>query len=242
MAKPEIQIYTDDKYNNNGQAHIEATLTTANTNGINAGVVQLIGKNTGIFNGHYVRIKDVSLSGGLSFVGNPAETSQHLTCGLRLIFFRLKQDQYTDPARIDVIRIVNDKNQEYYMNCPLEEGFSTRYKLVADRKFYLKPFESPAKCFRIRFKYPYSLRSYYGFQNGAPSSTNPANSLFCVWYICRLGTINANDSVDTFSSEIYLKFAYTDDNYVEPSTNPESKINVDSLDLDTNDKDIDANK
>lgn len=237
MAKPEIQIYTDDKYHNNGQAHIEANLDTTHTNGMNSGIVQLIGKQNEVFNGHYARIKDVSLSGGLTFMGNPANIDQHLTCGLRLIFFRLKNDQYANPARTDVLRIINDKNQEYYMTSPLEEGFSTRYKLVADRKFYLKPVDSPSKCFRIRFKYPYSLRSAFGLDyDSSGTYNNPANTLYCVWYIARLGTITANDSVDTFSSEVYLKFAYTDDNYTTPGTTAK---NIDEKNED-NDEDNDT--
>ena len=237
LTKPEVQIYTDDKYNNNGQASVEMELNTSHLSGYNLGITQLIGKNNHCFNGRYARIRDFTLTGSFEFIGNPQEVLQQQVCGLRVILFRIKADQYAAPIVSDAIDVKNDKNNAYYMNSPLPEGFSTRFKLVADRKYYIKPELGPAKCFKIHCKYPYSLRSMFGLDVNPGQSQNAcANTLYCVWYICRLGTFTGS-SVDNFTGEMYLKFAYTDDTHTQSI----GAKNVDEKNEDV-DEDVDENK
>lgn len=223
MTKPEIQIYTDDA-NNNGTPHLDVNLTTSETSGYKTGCVPIINRQDNCFTGHYARIRDVSITGTLEFIGNPSETAQAQTCGLRLIFFRLRSDIYGAPSRTDIMKIINSKPNNYYLNCPLESGFSTRYKLVRDFRTVLTPTSGPTKSFRIRFKYPYALLSKAKLET--EGSTYSRNSLWCLYYICRAGTFNGS-SVDTFSFNGYLKFAYTDDIYTSTEDNNSKAKDVD---------------
>lgn len=209
MTKPELQIYTDD-INNSGTPHIDIDLTTSDTNGYKSACLPIINRGNGCFNGHYARIKDVTITASLEYMGNPLEGAQTQTCGLRLIFFRTRADMVENPNRTDILKILNDKPNNYYLNCPLEQGFSTRYKLVKDFRTVLTPQSSPAKSYKIHFKYPYSLLAKTSLD--VSSQSRCKNSLWCVYYICRAGTY-AGSSVDTFQFSGYLKFAYTDDNY-----------------------------
>lgn len=231
MTKPEIQIYTDDA-NNNGTPHLDINLTTTNINGYYTGVAPIINRADNCFTGHYARIRDVSITGTLEFLGNPIEGPQTQTCGLRLIFFRLRADTYGAPSRTDVLKILNDKPNNYYLNCPLESGFSTRYKLVKDFRAVLTPTSGPTKSFRIKFKYPYALLSKAKLETAG--TTYSKNSLWCVYYICRAGTYTGS-SVDTFSYNGYLKFAYTDDIYTSTEDNNTKVINDDAEDEDDED-------
>lgn len=219
MNKPEIQIYTDDT-NNNGTPHFDINLTTSEVQGYKTGITEVITKNNGCFNGHYARIKDVTITGTLEYIGNPNETAQTQICGLRLIFFRLKADTYDPPSRTDVMKVVYNKPNNYYLNSPLEPGFSTRYKLVKDFRTVLTPTSGPTKSFKITFKYPYALLSKSKLESTGSYSFSK-NSLWCVYYICRAGTYTGS-SVDTFSYNGYLKFAYTDDTYTAGSDNAKS--------------------
>lgn len=225
MTKPEIQIYTDDD-NNGGTPHLDVNLTTSDNQGYSAGIAPIITRQNNCFTGHYCRIKDVSITGALEFVGNPVSGPQTQTCGLRLIFFRLRSDMTSSPTRVDILRITNNKPTNYYLNCPLNDGFATRYKLVRDFRTVLTPTSGPTKSFRIRFKYPYALLSKAKLETEGGSRCR--NSLWCVYYICRAGTYTGS-SVDTFSYNGYLKFAYTDDIYT--STEDGAKSAKDDADV-----------
>ena len=202
LTKPEVQIYTDD-VNNSGTPHLDLNLTTSDVNGYVSGVAPLITRQNNCFVGHYARIRDITITGSLEFQGNPAEGPQAQTCGLRLIFFRLKSDMVENPSRTDILKIVNDKPNNYYLNCPLEQGFSTRYKLVKDVRMVMTPQSGPAKSYKIHFKYPYALLSKARLETAGYSRCK--NSLWCVYYLCRAGTYTGS-SVDTFSYNGYLHF------------------------------------
>ena len=205
LTKPEIQIYSDDD-NNGGTPHFDFDLTTSNVDGYRAALLPVITRANGCFCGHYARIKDVQMTFTIEFMGNPAETPQAQTCGLRLIFFRVKSDIVENPSRTDILKIVNDKPNNYYLNCPLESGFSTRYKLVKDFRTVMTPQSGPAKSFKISFKYPYSLQSKGKLD--VSGNSRAKNSLWCVYFLISgssTGSFSFNSfSTDSFSSSIFL--------------------------------------
>lgn len=226
LSKPEIQIYQTER------PTIDAAVLTDTIRGRDFSVHRCIDQGLNIFNGRYARIKNVTFTGSFTFNGNPGETEQKCVGCLRLIFFRCKTQEWSLPVAGDVLPIdMTNCTNEYFMKCPLMKGFSTRYKLVGDYKFYLHPQKSNIRFINIKLKYPYSIRrSHPMTDDDFENHEFPINTLGCVAYICRAGEYTS--SLDTFTSELFMKLAYTDDNYTVPDNNNRAKT-------DTND---DSNK
>lgn len=219
MNKPEIQIYQNES------ATIDTAVTTDTTRGRYFDVHRCIDQGLNIFNGKYARIKNVTFTGSLNFNGNPGQTDQKCVGCLRLIFFRSKVQQHEVPAPGDILPVsmINCPN-EYFMKCPFKQGFSTKYKLVGDYKFYLYPQKSNIRFINIKLKYPYSLRREHDMNpNVYENNDFPTNSLMCCSYICRAGDYTTN--LDTFETELFMKLAYTDDNYTLGNTRSKNNTN-----------------
>lgn len=221
MNKPEIQIYQSTT------SPIYTEVTTDTLNGRTFSLHRCVDHGLDIFDGRIAKLKNVVFTGSFKFAGNPAETEQGAVGCLRLIFFRPVQQVWTLPSINDVLPYQADYTNDYFMKCPLSRGFSVRYKLVGDYKFYLYPQKSSLRFINLRIKYPYSLRRADSLNNTGSLANNafPANSLFCVSYICRTGEYQ---NLDTFNAELFMKLAYTDDLVaVEPNRmiQPEMKDN-----------------
>lgn len=226
LSKPEIQIYQTE------QPTIDAAVLTDTLRGRDFSVHRCIDQGLNIFNGRYARIKNVQFTGSFTFNGNPGETDQKCVGCLRLIFFRCKTQEWSLPLAGDVLpgHLTNCTN-EYFMKCPLTTGFSTRYKLVGDYKFYLHPQKSNIRFINIKLKYPYSIRRGHAMAgDGLENNEYPVNTLGCVAYICRAGEYTG--SLDTFSSELFMKLAYTDDNYTPANNRQQSKTDTNNVKID----------
>lgn len=204
MNKPEVQVYQSTT------SPIYTEVVTDTLNGRTFSLHRCIDHGLGIFNGRIARLKNVTLTGSFKFAGNPAETEQGAVGCLRLVFFRPIQQIWALPSLQEVLPYQYDEyTNDYYMRCPLSHGFSVRYKLVGDYKFYLYPQKSSMKFINLRIKYPYSLRRADDLSATVQANNAfPANSLFCVSYICRTGEYQ---QLDTFNAELFMKLAYTDD-------------------------------
>lgn len=213
MSKPEVQIYQSDV------SPIYTEVTTDTLNGRTFALHRVVDHGLDIFNGRLARLKNLFLTGSFKFTGNPRETSQEAVGCLRLVFFRATQVYWGLPAVVDVLPSnVTNYTNEYFMKCPLSQGFSARFKLVADYKFYLFPKKSSTKFLNLRIKYPYNLRRAEEMNSEVhEDNAFPMNSLFCVSYICRTGE---SSSIDCFDAELFMKLAYTDDNNTLGQNNP----------------------
>lgn len=211
LAKPEIQVYES------ADCVVDAQLYSESVSGRSFELHRCIDQSLGIFSGRYVRCRDITFTGGFNWDGNPGTDPQSKTGCLRLIFFRPKQQQWAIPSIGDIIPYTQDKDNEYFMRCPLNRGFSMKYALVGDYKFYLNPQTCSSRCIKIHMKYPYSLRRSIEIDpTRSPNNAFPTNSLFCVSYICRIGGPNV---LDTFGCGLYMKLAYTDDHYYDADAN-----------------------
>lgn len=230
LSKPELQVYQSDA------ATIDTAITTDTVRGRYFSVHRCIDQGLNLFNGKYARIKNAVFTGSLSWGGNPGELTQQCVGCLRLIFFRPKTQQWDVPAPGDILPVsmINCPN-EYFMKCPLRQGFSTKYKLVGDYKFYLYPQKSNIRFINIRIKYPYSLRREHDMNNDDYENNEfPTNSLMCCSYICRAGDYTS--VLDTFNTELFMKLVYTDDNYSTAGNNrqlkTDSKTDINDVKID----------
>lgn len=215
MNKPEIQIYQPST------ATIDTAVSSDTLGGKAFTFHRCIDQGLGIFDGKYARIKSVRFTGSFNWTGNPAESAQEAIGCMRLIFFRPICQIWGTPSIDDILPSNRtDFSNEYYMKCPLVNGFSTKYKLVGDYKFYLFPQKQGIRFINFNLKYPYSIRRSEDFDTvGHMNSAFPVNSLFCVSYIARVGEYT---SLDTFQTELFIKLAYTDDSVATQSTRDKS--------------------
>lgn len=211
MTKPETQIYQPTT------AVIDNQLYSTSTNGRSIEMHRCIDQSLDIFDGRYARIKNVQFTGSFNWDGNPDSSPQDCVGCLRLIFFRPVKQQWSIPSINDVLPYnATEFSNEYFIKCPLKYGFSTKFKLVADYKFYLYPQKSSTRFINIKLKYPYSLRRSDPLSSDvSPTNAFPVNSLFCVSYLCRSHHYNV---LDTFSCELFMKLAFTDDKFSQPDT------------------------
>ena len=217
-VKPETQTYFSSDVVMNGT--IESTGTTTGTYGI----TELITHKLGCFNGRYARLKSFKLWGMLENNGTGGqEPTFSNTIGLRIVLFSLKSEKYGTTAATDIIaNLANSSSftNDYYMTAPLAPGFSTRYRLLKDKRIYLKPGYGTTKPVSIKMKYPRSLCCSTGMANTS-SLFYPKNSVLAVWYLCNMATTLSKNGTDFGLS---LKVAYMDDNYtVSNSKNTQNK-------------------
>lgn len=232
MNKPEVQIYqTTD-------SPIDIAVYSDTSNGRAFEIHRCVDQGLDIFNGRIARLKNVVFTGSFRFNGNPASTAQAATGCLRLIFFRPVYQIWGPPALTDILPSnVDGYNNEYFMKCPLQHGFSTKFKLVADYKYYLVPQKSNVRFVNIKLKYNHALKRGEELNTDVHEDfAYPANSLFCISYIARCGEYQ---SLDTFSCELFMKLAYTDDTgavipasskSIETHDNNDEDINIDTDD------------
>lgn len=206
MTKPEVQVFQPDT------ATIDAAIYTTTLGGREFALWRCIDHGLDVFDGRYARIKNVTFTGSFKWDGNPDSDPQQCVGCLRLLFFRSKFQRWSIPSVNDVLPANrSDFSNEYFMKCPLSRGFSTKFKLVGDYKYYLYPQKGSAKFINIKLNYPYSLRRSEDLNgDGNPVNAFPTNSLFCISYLCRT---SHDATLDTFGAEIFMKLAFTDDKY-----------------------------
>lgn len=211
MNKPEIQIYQPST------ATIDTSISTDTLGGKAFTLHRCIDQGLGIFDGKYARIKSIRFTGSFNWTGNVDNFVQEAIGCLRLIFFRAKSQIWGLPSVDDILPSNrSDFSNEYYMKCPLTNGFSTKYYLVGDYRFYLQPQKSGLRFINFNLKYPYSIRRSEDFDTvGHMNSAFPVNSLFCLSYIARCGEYVR---LDTFQTELFMKLAFTDDAIGNAST------------------------
>lgn len=221
-VKPETQTY----FSVDPIIGAELTKTTLATLPYQYGCVPIISQQLGCFNGRYARLKSFRLWGYMDNLGD-TDASHNNTIGLRLILFSLKAEKYGTTPASDVIHDLSNISNHvysYYMNCPLAPGFSTRYRLLKDKKYILRPNQGGNVNIKIAMKYPRSLLCSTSLANTS-SYYYPKNSVLCAFFFCNLSdTTQYGWNAGGFG--LNLKVAYMDDNYTV-SSKKDTTDNVD---------------
>lgn len=229
-VKPEVQIF------NSSMSFLNGSLTTTGAT-YTYGCVPIVSQQLGIFNGKYARIKSFSLFGMLENMGNE-NTSRTCNIGLRLVFFSLKSEKWGVTPIEDIIPNINrisstDFDNAYYFNSPLQAGFSTRYRLLKDKRYVLRVVDGTSKNIKVSMKYPFSLRSSDVISNTG-SSYYPKNTVYCAWMLLNLGD-DTSFGKNNAGFSLWFKLAYTDDNYT-PSNSKSKEVDTNTVDTEQVDK------
>lgn len=234
-VKPETQTYFS------ADAVVDATILANSTTTATYGLNSIVDHTLGVFNGRYARIKSFKIWGMLENDGsNTTPVTYNNTIGLRLILFSLKTEKYGTTSPVDIIANLANTSaytNDYWMTAPLAPGFSTRYRLLKDKRYYLKPGRGTTRAISISMKYPRSLCCSTSMANTS-SLFYPKNSVFMCYFLCNVADTQSTGR-NGCSFATYLKVAYMDDNYTTSNAKTVTDIKGGEVSLETsNNKDI----